>query len=194
MLLDSLDANIECTGVSSIADSLDQRGNFDLILLDYGLPDSNGTSGLKQICERYKGVPVVILSGEGGSDIVHEVVSSGASGFIPKSFDGKKMLGALELIMKGGIFLPAYAIEEGPSRTKMTAEEIGLSNRQVDCLLRLVHGKQNKVIAKEMGLSDNTIKAHLSGAFKILGVSSRSEAVFKIASLELFPAIGIKSS
>jgi DNA-binding NarL/FixJ family response regulator len=99
------------------------------------------------------------------------------------------------LILAGGIYLPTHALTdvENRSSTQATAnsegppEIEGLSDRQLQVLMKVVQGKANKVVAHEMNISEGTVKAHLSAAFRTLGVHNRTEAVFAAAKLGLTP-------
>lgn len=186
-LLADLDAQAECTIASSVAQAVAQAGPFDLVLLDYALPDSNGNLGLQQVRAAHEGVPVVMLSGETRLTLVSDLVEQGAAGFISKSADTEELLSALRTVLDGGIYLPRQILSV-PS--PVTAQRLAdLSPRQVQVLLKLMQGKPNKLIASELQLAENTVKTHLASAFRTLGVSNRTEAVFKAASLGLKPPV-----
>jgi DNA-binding NarL/FixJ family response regulator len=198
-LLEDLDPGLTCESASTIADAVARPGPFDFILLDYSLPDSQGTSGLKRVLHAHDEATVVMLSGDVRAGLVHELVEAGAAGFVPKSSDMDTLLLALRTMLAGGVYLPPYALNGAngqttaplvPSRraTDKPAEMAPpLSPRQLECLLKLVQGKPNKAIARELDLGDSTVKTHLASAFKALGVNNRAEAVFKAAALGLLP-------
>jgi DNA-binding NarL/FixJ family response regulator len=206
-LLEDLDPHLTCESAVSIAEAVTMPGPFDIILLDYALPDSNGHDGLRRVLEAHDEASVVMVSGDERSELVHALVEAGAAGFVPKSSDMDTLLLALRTMLAGGVYLPAFALVQGkgfsPSRAAAVAaaaameavadssfgtdESVNLPPRQLECLLRLVQGKPNKTIARELGLSDSTVKSHLSAAFRALGVNNRTEAVFKAARLGLLP-------
>lgn len=195
-LLAELNPQLECVVATSVVAALKQAGIFDLVMLDYHMPDSDGLSSLLQLRQALEGVPVVVLSGEEQQDIIHAVIEAGASGFVPKSSTPAVLLAALRLILAGGIYLPPqllYArhpviakLPDVPAGSDATWQErLGLTERQAEVLLKAVHGKSNKIIARETSLAEGTVKAHLSAAFRVLGVANRTEAVFRAAQLGL---------
>lgn len=190
-LLEDLDPTLQCDSATSIADAVTRTGAFDLILLDYRLPDSQGSEGLTRVLAAHPDSPVVILSGDGQPDLVSELVELGAAGFVSKSADTDTLLGALRTILAGGVYLPPHAValrvpQDQRAATSSAAD--GLSPRQLDCLLKLAQGKSNKTIARELDLADSTVKTHISAVFSALDVDNRAEAVFKAAALGLLPS------
>jgi DNA-binding NarL/FixJ family response regulator len=183
-LLADLDSSATCTVVNSIAQAVAQVPHFDLVLLDYALPDSHGSQGLRRVLLAHEGVPVVILSGETRLALVSDLIEAGASGFISKASDPAELLGALRVVTGGGIYLPRQILGV-PSPGYVAS--LDLSPRQVDVLLKVMQGKTNKTIAKELALTENTVKTHITAAFRVLNVNTRTEAVFKAAALGLMP-------
>jgi DNA-binding NarL/FixJ family response regulator len=177
-LLADLDAHAICVITNSIAQAEAATGPFDLVLLDYALPDSQGHAGLSRIRAAHEGVPVVILSGETRLQLVSDLVELGASGFISKASDTEVLLSALRTVMAGGIYLP---------RQLLGVPSPGTIARAHDLSPRQVQGKSNKLIATELGLGESTVKTHLTAAMRNLGVNNRTEAVFKAATLGLLP-------
>ena len=161
----------------------------DLILLDLNMPGVKGLSALRMILAAAPQVPVAVLSGETGSDLIRDAIDEGASGFVPKSSSSELLVAALQLILAGGVYLPKDVLgETGAERSTANDKQLDLlSARQTDVLLRAIKGQPNKVIAIDMGIAEGTVKTHLSAAFKILGVHNRTEAVFAAARLGLTP-------
>jgi DNA-binding NarL/FixJ family response regulator len=197
-LLAELNPQLESVVAGSLAAALAQPGGFDLVMLDFHLPETHGLQALAQVRQALEGVPVVVLSGEEKLDIIHAVIEAGASGFVPKSSTPAVLLAALRLILAGGTYLPpqllnamhssAAAAPVPPTGAGTDAdwpERLGLTDRQLEVLLKAVQGKSNKIIARETGLAEGTVKAHLSAAFRVLGVANRTEAVFRAAQLGL---------
>jgi DNA-binding NarL/FixJ family response regulator len=170
---------------------------IDLVLLDYHLPDCRGFEGLALVRQMFESAMIVVISGENNPRTIQQTITHGASGFIPKASSGQVLMAALQLVLAGGIYLPAEALSEylvSSSAANAKQERSGqllhmLSGRQREVLMLALHGKTNKLIARELGISDHTVKAHLSIAFKALGVSNRCEAVYAAAryGLELPP-------
>jgi DNA-binding NarL/FixJ family response regulator len=181
-LLADLDSAATCTIVNSIAQAVVQNPPFDLILLDYALPDSYASQGLRRVLLAHEGVPVVMLSGETRLSLVSDLVELGAAGFISKASDTEELLRALRTVMAGGIYLPRQILGV-PSPGYDSP--LDLSPRQMEVLMKVMQGKTNKTIAKELELAENTVKTHMTAAFRALHVNTRTEAVFKAATLGL---------
>jgi DNA-binding NarL/FixJ family response regulator len=186
-LLQELDEHLVCFMAHSVAAALAAPGPFDLVLLDHGLPDNQGTEGLTRVRAAHEGATVVILSGDTREGLVKELVDHGAAGFIPKSADTPTLLKALETMLAGGVYLPPDSLVGRGAGGDLPEAVAALSPRKMECLLKLVQGKSNKTIAREMDVAESTVKTHLAVAFKALGVNSRSEAVFQAAKLGLLP-------
>ena len=195
-LLSDLDETIVFAEARSVSDA-QQHGNdaFDLILLDWNLPGLTGSAGLLALRERFANTTIVVLSGEEDPALVHQAVDLGAAGFIPKASIPAVLISALRLILAGGIYLPAQLLMRplpsalDPQNPICTANALKLTERltgrQFDALMLAVKGKSNKQIARDLGVSEGTIKQHLSTAFRLLGVNNRTEAVYAVANREL---------
>lgn len=192
LLLEDLEKEIE----------LDQAGNceealalavdheYDLVLLDLKMPGVEGLDALAIFRERYPESPVVILSGEGTPKLVRDAIEAGAMGFVPKSSSHQVFEQALKLVLAGGVYLPPDVLgsrlpEDEPEHLVKSEAIAGLSPRQVQVLRCVIEGKANKVIARELEVSEHTIKAHLSSVFRALGVHNRTEAVYAAAKLRV---------
>ena len=156
-----------------------------LIILDLMLPGRNGLSALAAIRDAAPGVPVVVVSGESDPGMVRAAIDGGAMGFIPKSSTPEVMIQALQLVLAHGIYLPPMVLEAAYTSSapapRAASTLPGLTPRQMDVLRGVIKGKANKAIAKELELSEGTVKAHLSAVFQALGVHSRTEAVYAAA-------------
>src|SRR5262249_23102491 len=130
----------------------------------------------------YPGVPVVVLSATHDQATVKASLAAGARGFIPKTANGTVLLEALQKALEGGVSLPedlqSSLVAEG---VHLSAEELGLTARQSDVLKLLVQGKPNKLICRELRLSEGTVKVHVSAILKALHVHSRAQAVAELA-------------
>jgi DNA-binding NarL/FixJ family response regulator len=171
---------------------------FDLILMDLQMPGFPGFSGVQEVCENQAGTPVVIVSASETQSDVRAALDAGASGYIPKSSSVKIMLSALNLVFSGGIYVPPAALlgdsgGVGGSSTGSASGGAGgnspgspsLTQRQRDVLRCLREGKSNKQIAYELGLSEGTVKIHVTAVMRSLGVRNRTQAV--IASADILP-------
>ncbi len=197
-LLPVLDDKVQYFEAGSLAAALDfaDEAPVDLILLDYYLPGVIGLEALSQCRERFESATLVVLSGEEDVRVIRSLVEHGAAGFIPKSSSREELISALKLVLAGGTYLPRAALGPLPAVKQPGAEQASgsrndmvmhLSRRQFEVLMRAVQGKSNKIIAKELNISDHTVKAHLSVAYRTLGVRNRTEAVYAAAKLGIQP-------
>ena len=190
-LLMDLQSDLECIEAESLAGALalDDKQSIEFILLDYHLSDSEGEESLQKISGAFENAVIVVLSGEENPQLIRNIIDRGAAGFIPKSSTQDILIAALKLILAGGVYIPAVAVNTSPASpatTEVLEEGISsLSKRQLEVLRRAVQGKSNKVIARELFIAEGTVKAHLSAAFRALGVSNRTEAVYAASRLNL---------
>ncbi|HKW37771.1 MAG TPA: response regulator transcription factor [Burkholderiales bacterium] len=195
-VLKALDRDIELLEAGSGRDALAQAARsdgLDLILLDLALPDADGFEVLRQLRERHPSFPVVVLSASEQAQIVMRALDAGAMGFIPKTASNEVLLGALRLVLSGGVYLPAEVLRHAPSpalpASPAAAETgyraMGLTERQAQVLALVVQGKPNKIICRELDLAEGTVKIHVTAILKALGVSNRTEAVVAVGKLGL---------
>ena len=163
LLLKSLDPSVEVSHARTARECLDTAaaGNFDLVLLDLGLPDKPGQEALSDLKHAHPDLPVVVLSGHEDRETVLESIKRGAMGFIPKSSDDPKLLWhALKMALSGTVTVPASVSAIGESHTlpqqvlpqeiesrAVRSQDLGLTARQFDVLRLLVQGLPNKSIA-----------------------------------------------
>jgi len=162
--------------------------SIDLALLDLMLPGMNGMSLLGVMRKRYPDVPVVVLSALDDADIVARAMRQGASGFMPKSSSGEMLVDALRRVMDGEVYLPemlrlkiGQRRREDGGRGRSLADRFDLSAAQSRVLELLMQGKSNREIGDLLGLTEGTVKVHVSKVFKILNVSSRAQALLAVS-------------
>lgn len=173
-------------------------GNEDiaLVLLDLTLPDRDGFSVLSELRENYPAVSVVVLSAVQDATNVRRALDLGALGYITKSAEGDVMVNALRLVMSGGVYIPPeLLVQDGaptaPSRPREDDKNVSpgagglLTDRQLEVLALLMHGKSNKAICRALDLTEQTVKTHVSAILKALKVSNRTEAVIAANQLGL---------
>ena len=193
MVLQGLGDVVEVTQADSLSaaiDCVDQMPELDLALLDLNMPAMNGMTGLRQFRQQFPLIPVVIISGSDSPADAQQALDAGASGYIHKSSPPQVVLSALQLVLAGGVYVPPQALrrdDEAPAALPpMHKGKLGgLTARQIDVLRLLAAGKPNKLIARELGLSEGTVKIHLSTIFRVLDVNNRTEAVLAAQTMQL---------
>ena len=148
------------------------QGDADLALVDLNMPGMDGVAGLRRLRAAAPTLPVVVASGQEDAVTIRAVLAAGAVGFIPKSERSEVLLGALRLVQSGGTYVPSRLLDAPPA-----AAAPGLTARQLDVLHLLLRGEPNKLIARELGLTEGTVKIHLAAIFRALNVRNRVEAV-----------------
>jgi DNA-binding NarL/FixJ family response regulator len=159
---------------------LERDGEADLILLDLSMPGISGFSGLIYLRAQYPAIPVVIVSATDDGATIRRSLDFGASGFIPKRFGVETLRDAIPKIMAGDVWVPPDAdlsAAVDPDMTRLRDRLVTLTPQQVRVLMMLSEGLLNKQIAYELGVSEATIKAHVSAILQKLGVESRTQAV-----------------
>ena len=189
-LLGSLDAELQVDEAGDCARALAHASarSYDLVLLDMKMPGVAGLDALAALREAIPAAPLVVLSGEESSGVVRAAIERGAMGFIPKSSTPEVLLQALRLVLARGVYLPPAVLTAAePAAAGGGAEAAlrGLTPRQIDVLRCVIQGKSNKVIARELDVSEGTVKAHLSSVLRSFGARSRTEAVYAAAKLGL---------
>jgi DNA-binding NarL/FixJ family response regulator len=176
---------------------LQQHPDLDLLLLDLGLPDKNGFAALAELRDHHRAIPIVVLSAFNERANVVKALDLGVLGFIPKSSSRAVMLGALNLVFSGGVYIPPDALEgrgaaasphpmarrtvaDGP---QLTPADAGLTERQLAVLALMMRGKSNKAICRVLDLAEPTVKNHVTGILKALNVTNRTEAVIRVGEL-----------
>lgn len=194
-------------------EALATHPGFDAVVLDLrlGTPEGSqeGLGVLRDLRTQYPRIPVMVITGsDDGRDLIR-AVDGGAMAYVHKRSTRDEVLRALETVMSGGIYLPddmlallnatraaaqaapieALGLPLGqvgfglPQPSPQALARLGLTPRQTDVLLLLLHGKPNKLIARELNLSVETIKDHVAAVLRSLNVTSRTQAVLAVTQL-----------
>ncbi|MBA4344096.1 MAG: DNA-binding response regulator [Methylibium sp.] len=207
-VIEGLDDQVQVVGADSAAAAratLKQQQDFDLVLLDLQLGDASGFDVLEEFRAAYPALPVVVISASDRASDVIRSIDQGAMGFVPKRSSTEMLSQALRLVMAGGIYVPPMSLGHEESRPAPVVNEklqqiqqqamsgayqkhagldgLALTPRQTDVLALLLQGKPNKIIARELGVSVETIKDHVAAVLKALGVSSRTQAVLAVSQM-----------
>lgn len=209
-VIEGLGEGVKVQGADSAAQArqlLKERQDYDLVLLDLALGDASGFDVLEEFRAQYPALPVVVISASDRASDVIRAIDQGAMGFVPKRTSNEVLAQALRLVMSGGIYVPPMSLgsEAAPApvappineklqqvhalasaagyQTTTGLEGLQLTPRQTDVLALLLQGKPNKIIARELGVSVETIKDHVAAVLKALGVSSRTQAVLAVGQM-----------
>lgn len=185
---------IEADDHAAAVKLLRSHTDIALLLLDLLMPGIQGIAALEMLTKEYPALPIVILSASEDRRDMQRALDSGALGFIQKSTTPAVMLSALRLVLAGGVYVPPALVQNSPTtqqhagsasdvkhddshrdkREELRRDE--LTPRQSAVLTRVIEGKSNKAIATELGLTEATVKAHVTAVFKALRVTNRMQA------------------
>jgi DNA-binding NarL/FixJ family response regulator len=187
-LLRTLDAELVVDEAGNCTKALEHAGarDYDLVLLDLKMPGSEGLDALAALREAIPAVPLVVLSGEDNPAVVRAAIERGAMGFIPKASTPEVLIQALRLVLAHGVYLPPAVLDAAapvPAADRTVLP--GVTPRQMEILRCVIQGKSNKMIARELDISEGTVKAHLSSVLRSLDARNRTEAVYAAAKLGL---------
>ena len=178
--------------------------SHDLVLLDLQLGDADGFDLLSDLRSLYPALPVVVVSASDRTSDVIRAIDMGAMGFVPKRASNDTLLEALEQVISGGVYVPPMSMgadfqptlnhasplrqvqqvaQASDYQTVPSLRQLGLTARQTDVLNLLLKGQPNKLIARELGLSVETVKDHVAAVLRTLGVSSRTQAVIAVSQI-----------
>jgi len=172
-----------------------EKERFDLIVTDLAMPGANSIDALSKMHTILKDTPIIVISAVFDKEIVQRTIEIGVSGYIPKSSSNDLMLSAIHLVLAGGVYIPKALLDEVSVAPEMTPDfqdlkEVGqdinskdknkkLTPRQIDVVRGIAKGLPNKLIAYELGLTEGTVKVHITVILKTLGVSNRTGAVIE---------------
>lgn len=183
----------EAGSIETARDALCGAPGIEIVLLDLSLPGTAGFDGLMLLRSSFPRIPIMIVSGLDDPKIVKEAIRLGAAGFVPKSVDKTTLAQGLSEVLSGSVFVPADLAQSLSDCAATEAGDIAdrvaeLTPAQMRVLQLLRHGRLNKQIAYELGVSETTVKAHVSEILRKLNVVSRTQAVIETAQLD-FEAI-----
>lgn len=173
-------AIVEASDLDQVVALLHGGPETDLVLLDLNMPGMQGFSGLVYLCQQHPEVPIAVISANEEPGVMRRALDAGASGYIPKSIRSDGMRDALAALLAGETWLPAGIDLGRPDPggdAAVTARVASLTPQQMRVLMMLNDGLVNKQIAFELGVSEGTVKAHVSAVLQKLGVASRTQAV-----------------
>lgn len=169
--------------LGEVAEIIARTADFSVLLLDFSMPGMEGVTGIERLRRSHPSIPIVIMSGMASAADAIAAIRAGANGFLPKTLGGAVFIGALNVVLAGGTYLPADVVL-GTSATAGTAAlpdqpvaaAKNLTPREVQVLQAIVRGQTNKEIGRELGLQEVTVKLHARRIFAKLGVGNRAGA------------------
>ena len=211
-VIEGLGGDVSVRGVETAEaarHALREDDSFDLVLLDLSLGETDGFVVLTELRETWPSIPVVVVSAsERASDVIR-AIDLGAMGFVPKRSSNASLSDALRLVMAGGLYVPPSMLgldgagrdgpagadaldqvrrlsEQGPapaSQRLASLESIGLTPRQTEVLALLLQGLPNKLIARRLDVSVETVKDHVAAVLRALNVQTRTQAVLAVSQM-----------
>lgn len=202
---DACEVHTVASGIEALA-LIESTTDFDIILLDYNLPDITGIDTLKSLKSNAPEIPIVMLSSEESPDRIQAAMKIGANGFITKNSSADVTISAVKLVLSGGMYLPPQLLfsetQASPLLEKHTetaetdpqgvpeptatntetshkarSHQLALTLRQRDVLIQMSNGFSNKEIARHLNMSLSTVKVHVTAIFRELSVNNRVQAI-----------------
>ena len=180
MLDDDVDI-VEAEDFTTAIQLVQDTDDFDLALIDLNMPGMDSFQGLKTVKESIGSKPIVVVSASDSREDVLRAMDSGAAGYIPKTLSSSVLVGALKLVLSGGVYLPLALLQEAENADANSSAH--LTPRQREVLDLLAHGLSNKEIGSRLTLSEGTVKLHVTALMKTIEVNNRTKAVIKATEL-----------
>jgi len=165
-------------GSGEEAVQLFRKHHPDITMMDLRLPGMSGLEALRAIRQEDPHAKCLVLTTYEGDEDIHQALAAGALGYIIKGMSHETLVDALRRVRSGSLFLPPPVMRSLADRTP----NLDLSPREREVLSLMVRGESNKGIANELGITEATVKCHVSVILQRLGVNDRTQAV--IAALQ----------
>jgi len=177
---------VEAGNLDEVTGALSAHFDADLVLFDLNMPGARGFSGLIYLRAQYPEIPVCIVSATEDAATIRNAMALGASGYVPKSGSTEQIREAISAILAGDTWLPETVdLRAAPDEDlELTNRLRSLTPQQVRVLMMLSEGLLNKQIAYELGVSEATVKAHVSAILQKLQVENRTKAVLVAGRIE----------
>ena len=180
----------EAASIAELETRLNEKADWDLVLLDLNMPGAYGFSGLVLLRGQYPQIPVVMVSAQEDAAVVQRSREFGASGFIPKSSELSVLQQAVRAVLDGDVWWPPQVDAVTEMSDDVRAASAGLASltpQQFRVLTMVCEGLLNKQIAFELSVSEATVKAHVTVIFRKLNVRTRTQAALLLAQMESVP-------
>jgi DNA-binding NarL/FixJ family response regulator len=157
--------------------------HFDLVLMGAATAEHIDLRQIEALRRAMPETPLVVVAETDSPQRARQILSTGARGFLPASLSLRVLMGAIDLVLAGGVYVPSSLIDSGSQRqggwqgTSQASEPWSeLTRRQRDVLALISQGKSNKLIADALTMSESTVKAHVKQIIKRLNVANRTQA------------------
>jgi len=178
---------LEADSLASLYDVVEANPNADLLFLDLHMPGVSGFSALAYMRGSHESLPTVVVSAIDDPSVIRRAIQHGASGFIPKSSPIRTIEAAIDSILQGEVWLPENVDmdddELDGDEAQVAAAMSALTPHQFRVLMMLGEGLLNKQIAYQLGVSEATIKAHVTAILRKMQVTNRTQAVLAVQRL-----------
>jgi DNA-binding NarL/FixJ family response regulator len=167
-----------------------EHADLDIVVLDLMMAGASSLAAIGEFGRTRPELPIIVLSSSEDPQDARRALAQGALGYVPKSASQRTLLGAIRLVLNGDLYIPPLLLEALGPPVRASAPETqssGLTERQIDVVRRLSAGDSNYTIAVDLGLSEKTVKAHVSAIFRALNVVSRTQAAAAARALGLIP-------
>ncbi|MCJ7589905.1 MAG: response regulator transcription factor [Woeseiaceae bacterium] len=184
---------LEAESLATLYDVVESNPDADLLFLDLNMPGVSGFSALAYMRNNHGSMPTVIVSAVDDPAVIRRAIHHGASGFIPKSSPVRMIEAAIESILQGEVWLPENVELSGggldSEEARVAAAMSSLTPHQFRVLMMLGEGLLNKQIAYVLGVSEATIKAHVTAILRKMNVTNRTQAVLAVQRLNAQDAV-----
>ena len=177
--------------VHALLGLIEQFPDAELLLLDLHMPGARGYSALAHIRGQHPGLPTIVVSGHEEAQVARRALAHGALAYIPKSSSGEEIVAAVRAVLDGDTWLPsrllgaAGELESGEAAA--AAQLAALTPQQFRVMTMIAEGLLNKQIAWELGVSEATVKAHMTAIMRKLGVNNRTQVALIASQLAIEP-------
>lgn len=179
MLFLEAEGGAQVTAAGTLPEALaaiESQPRFDLVILDVNMPGMNGIDSLKQVMALQGGQRVALISGTASAEIAEQALSLGAAGFLPKTLSAKSLANAVRFMAMGEQYAPLGFLRAAQEEAAPHPLTQLLSGREVSVLRGLISGKANKEIARDLGITEPTVKLHMKTLYRKIGAHNRTQA------------------
>lgn len=167
---------MECVGQAGSGEEAIQHHAVlkpDITLMDLRLPGIGGAETIRRIRQKTPNARFIVLTTYEGDEDIHQAMEAGASGYLVKGLPQEMLVNAVRRVHAGGRYLPQPMSQALASRMP----DSSLSNREREVLGLMAKGKSNREIADQLGITEATVKCHVSVILSRLNASDRTQAV-----------------